>query len=964
MNFHPNLIKSSKFKSSLNNLELEFHQTLAKKLLNNNNKLPKNLQHSVFSYIQKMKPKELIKICSINSKWLIDIIHQLILFSKLDSQLIKFEYDESNENEYENICKLMEITNLNKKQNDNKEDITKFTNYFQTTESKFICLSKKNNDKNPGKILIQSLRYLTINLNNENKKEFNNILTLSYDFLLNFETFKEIFLKISKEECFKNPIKINQNMDNNNNKIKYNFELPEWILKKEIFTVGELICAYFEQIILLHFQYDNIYHTKIIPFPFQNKLDEIIENSKRIINFIDNISDKNKFFSELDFNCIKDIILNDKNINEEIEKRSESDKNFSFYFENNIKFKQRIKTIKEQIDIAQFKLHKFFFDNYIIFVEMLFFTNDDIAGTIEDFVNKKIFEQIYNLYCQKITNELINNNVLEEENIKKKKKRKHKKKKNKKKEEKKNEECIIDNNLNKNDLFVNEVKDIDLHLNNNNKDNLKDNLNDNIEKNNINDNKNILTNNINLNEEKNNNTINNIIISKTKLKKEKKEKPFFLFPVTKPKKNDNKNNSDSEKNKNNEIKNLKEDLNILNKNIQVNKNNSPSFLSKTKTFYLNNNSPIINRKNKFSNILYKNNYDFQYNNFINHKKNYYENSIFNLLNIKSIENFSKEILENTKKVNYNKELLFKFREKLMEKIILIITSILNENKNKFSMSKFGSYISGLSIENSDIDLMIKLYDNSNICDIISIIIKELNTEENKKLFSKINPIYTASVPVIKLECELNIDENIKNYFLNYYSYNINEIINLKFDISFFKIDEKNKNIKIPSELILDFIKENINLYPCIIDIIYIMKRYLQNEKLNLSYKGGISSFSLFLLILSFIKSNKNKLQMPIGSLLIEFLIFYSNLNFGNYIINPKKDNKNEIFEELFELNNNYLIHIKDPFSGLNVSKSSFKVLEIQFSFSKAAKYIINSIYINYYSGKNLYESQILTGLIK
>ena len=83
MNFPPNLIKSSKFKSTYN-LELEFHQTLAKKLLNNNNKIKKNLQYSVFSYIQKMKPEELIKICSINSKWLIDVNHQLILFSKLD----------------------------------------------------------------------------------------------------------------------------------------------------------------------------------------------------------------------------------------------------------------------------------------------------------------------------------------------------------------------------------------------------------------------------------------------------------------------------------------------------------------------------------------------------------------------------------------------------------------------------------------------------------------------------------------------------------------------------------------------------------------------------------------------------------------------------------------------------------------------------------------------------------------
>ena len=57
MNFPPNLIKSSKFKSILNNLELEFHQTLAKKLLNNNNKLPKNLQHSVFSYIQNYETR-------------------------------------------------------------------------------------------------------------------------------------------------------------------------------------------------------------------------------------------------------------------------------------------------------------------------------------------------------------------------------------------------------------------------------------------------------------------------------------------------------------------------------------------------------------------------------------------------------------------------------------------------------------------------------------------------------------------------------------------------------------------------------------------------------------------------------------------------------------------------------------------------------------------------------------------
>ena len=142
-----------------------------------------------------------------------------------------------------------------------------------------------------------------------------------------------------------------------------------------------------------------------------------------------------------------------------------------------------------------------------------------------------------------------------------------------------------------------------------------------------------------------------------------------------------------------------------------------------------------------------------------------------------------------------------------------------------------------------------------------------------------------------------------------------------------------------------------------------MKRYIQAEKLNLSYKGGISSYSLFLLILSYVKANKNNLKIPIGTLFIEFLTFYANLNFGNYIINPKFEEKNEIYEILSEPNENYLIYIKDPFSGLNVSKSSFKVREIQFAFSKAASYIFNKLYLNNLEKNTESYNKILSGLL-
>ena len=44
--------------------------------------------------------------------------------------------------------------------------------------------------------------------------------------------------------------------------------------------------------------------------------------------------------------------------------------------------------------------------------------------------------------------------------------------------------------------------------------------------------------------------------------------------------------------------------------------------------------------------------------------------------------------------------------------------------------------------------MIKLYDKSNVNDIISILIREFTNKDNKIFFSKINPIYTASVIII------------------------------------------------------------------------------------------------------------------------------------------------------------------------------------------------------------------------
>ena len=130
-----------------------------------------------------------------------------------------------------------------------------------------------------------------------------------------------------------------------------------------------------------------------------------------------------------------------------------------------------------------------------------------------------------------------------------------------------------------------------------------------------------------------------------------------------------------------------------------------------------------------------------------------------------------------------------------------------------------------------------------------------------------------------------------------------------------------------------------------------MKKFLFNRKLNQSYQGGISSFSLFLLILSFLKfklqqNNSSNSEIYIGSLLIEFLKFYSDFDFYNSIIRPNEKDPNDIYLINDSLNNffKYNINIVDPITGLNVAKSTFKIEEIKKAFKNGFDIIIRNLY--------------------
>jgi DNA polymerase sigma len=307
-----------------------------------------------------------------------------------------------------------------------------------------------------------------------------------------------------------------------------------------------------------------------------------------------------------------------------------------------------------------------------------------------------------------------------------------------------------------------------------------------------------------------------------------------------------------------------------------------------------------------------------------------------------------KIIDFTMNINKNKEFLQQIREKYIKKIYEIVNIILMDLKVDFLCSFYGSTISGLSIENSDIDILVKIKENKRETNYLKNIMKDLVVQlkaKNINFINNINPILSASVPVIKLECDLCNDESFSheiNTLIKKYDLSYNDITKLYFDITFFEVE--NEQNKIPSELMIDYIKESLMIYPKIIDIIYIMKKYLFIRKLNKSYQGGISSYSLFLLTLSFVKCFKNNYDLPIGSILIDYLSYYSNFDFYSTVIQPNKDDN--IFS-LIEGNSNFQqskLNIIDPITGLNVAKSTFKIEQIKEAFAEGLNNIISNLY--------------------
>ncbi|RNA38218.1 PAP-associated domain-containing [Brachionus plicatilis] len=248
---------------------------------------------------------------------------------------------------------------------------------------------------------------------------------------------------------------------------------------------------------------------------------------------------------------------------------------------------------------------------------------------------------------------------------------------------------------------------------------------------------------------------------------------------------------------------------------------------------------------------------------------------------------------------------------MRNQVVNKITQVIKAEWPNCQVDIFGSFKTELYLPTSDIDLVV--FGEWSVLPLNPL--KEALIRENVTDKDNIKVLDKASVPIIKVT-ELKTD--------------------LRIDISF------NMTNGVKSAAL---IKEYLNEYPSLRCLAMVLKQFLLQRDLNEVWTGGIGSYSLILMIVSFLqlhpridpRSDDNNL----GVLLIEFFELYGKqFNYMRTGIRIKDGGSYVPKEEIFkQFNNGYrasILCIEDPLNPANdIGKGSYGALKVKQAFEYA-----------------------------
>ncbi|KAL0968600.1 hypothetical protein UPYG_G00269040 [Umbra pygmaea] len=253
-------------------------------------------------------------------------------------------------------------------------------------------------------------------------------------------------------------------------------------------------------------------------------------------------------------------------------------------------------------------------------------------------------------------------------------------------------------------------------------------------------------------------------------------------------------------------------------------------------------------------------------------------------------------------------------ERMRREVVQRIERVIKDLWPTADVQVFGSFSTGLYLPTSDIDLVVfgkfKEGDSLPLWRLEEALKKHNVVEENSvKVLDK------ATVPIIKLTDSLT---------------------DVKVDISF-----NMKNAVKAAALIKDYKKK----YPVLPQLVLVLKQFLLQRDMNEVFTGGISSYCLFLIAVSFLQLHSREdpcsPNANAGVLLIEFFELYGrHFNYLKTGIRIKDGgcylSKDEVQKNMLDGYTPSLLYIEDPLQpGNDVGRSSYGAMQVKQVFDYA-----------------------------
>ncbi|XP_055515160.1 terminal nucleotidyltransferase 4A isoform X2 [Leucoraja erinacea] len=255
-------------------------------------------------------------------------------------------------------------------------------------------------------------------------------------------------------------------------------------------------------------------------------------------------------------------------------------------------------------------------------------------------------------------------------------------------------------------------------------------------------------------------------------------------------------------------------------------------------------------------------------------------------------------------------------ETMRKEVVKRIESVIKELWPTADVQIFGSFSTGLYLPTSDIDLVVFGKWKNPPLQLLEQALRRRNIAEPYS----IKVLDKATVPIIKLtdqETEVKVD----------ISFNVETGVNAA-----------------------QFIKDFIKGYPVLPYLILVLKQFLLQRDLNEVFTGGISSYSLILMAISFLqlhpRIDARRPSVNLGVLLVEFFELYGrHFNYLKTGIRIRSGGayvaKDEIMKNMTNGYRPSMLCIEDPLvPGYDVGRSSYGAMQVKQVFDYA--YIVLS----------------------